>query len=133
MKNIVEYTSLIKELIQSESEYLNISDVDSYVNKIINNADFAIDNDKGFIAYYANDFTSKKAYITMVIIDKKYKGKQIGKKLLNQVLEDLRNRGFLSCQLEVDPYNHIAYNLYLSFGFFKIDEGDKKIKMEIIL
>jgi len=79
MKNIVEYTNKIKELIQSESEYLNISDVDSYVNKIINNADFAIEDKKGFIAYYANDFTSKKAYITMVIIDKKYRGKQIGK------------------------------------------------------
>jgi ribosomal protein S18 acetylase RimI-like enzyme len=133
MKNIVEYTSLIKELIQSESEYLNISDVDSYTNKIINNADFAIDNDKGFIAYYANDFTSKKAYITMVIIDKKYRGKQIGKKLLNQLLNDLRSKGFLSCQLEVDKNNCVAYNLYSSFGFFKISEDDKKIKMEIIL
>ena len=132
MKNTVEYTNKIKELIQSESEYLNISDVDSYTNKIINNAEFAIDNDKGFIAYYANDFTSKKAYITMVIIDKKYRGKQIGKKLLNKVLEDLRNRGFLSVQLEVDKYNRIAYNLYSSFGFFKKDESDK-IKMETIL
>jgi len=79
MKNTVKYTNKIKELIQSESEYFNISDVDSYVNKIINNANFAIEDDKGFIAYYANDFTSKKAYITMVIIDKKYRGKQIGK------------------------------------------------------
>lgn len=133
MKNIVEYTSLIKELIQSESEYLNISDVDSYTNKIINNADFAIDNDKGFIAYYANDFTSKKAYITMVIIDKKYRGKQIGKKLLNKVLEDLRNRGFLSCQLEVDKYNYVASNMYSSFGFFKVGEDEEKEKMEAIL
>jgi len=133
MKNIVEYTNKIKELIQSESEYLNISDVDSYVNKIINNADFAIEDKKGFIAYYANDFTSKKAYITMVIIDKKYRGKQIGKKLLLKVLNDLRNKGFLSVQLEVNKNNYVAYNLYSNFGFFKIDEDDKKIKMEIIL
>jgi ribosomal protein S18 acetylase RimI-like enzyme len=132
MKNILEYTNKIKELIQSESEYLNISDVDSYIDKIISNADFAIEEDKGFIAYYTNDFTSKKAYITMVIIDKKYRGKQIGKKLLNKVLEDLRNKGFLSVQLEVDKHNYVAYNLYSSFGFFKIDESDK-IKMEIIL
>jgi ribosomal protein S18 acetylase RimI-like enzyme len=133
MKNIIEYTNKIKELIQSESKYLNISDVDSYTNKIINNADFVIEEDKGFIAYYANDFTSKKAYITMVIIDKKYRGKQIGKKLLLKVLNDLRGKGFLSVQLEVDKYNRIAYNLYSSFGFFKIDESDKKIKMETIL
>ena len=132
MKNTVKYTNKIKELIQSESEYFNISDVDSYVNKIINNANFAIEDDKGFIAYYANDFTSKKAYITMVIIDKKYRGKQIGKKLLNQVLNDLRGKEFLSVQLEVDKHNYVAYNLYSSFGFFKIDESDK-IKMGIIL
>jgi ribosomal protein S18 acetylase RimI-like enzyme len=133
MKNTVEYTNKIKELIQSESEYLNISDVDSYTNKIINNAEFAIDNDKGFIAYYANDFTSKKAYITMVIIDKKYRGKQIGKKLLLKVLNGLRNKGFLSVQLEVDKHNYVASNMYSIFGFFKVGEDDKKIKMEIIL
>lgn len=133
MKNILEYTKQIKELIQSESEYLNLSDIDSYTDKIIANAEFMVERDKGFISYYANDLTAKKAYITMVIVNKEYRGKQIGKKLLNKVLEDLRSKGFLSCQLEVDKYNCIAYNLYASFGFFKISEDNNKIKMEIIL
>jgi len=136
MENLIEYTNQIKELIQQESEYLNILDIDNYTNKIINHAEFMFlkeeDSIKGFIAYYANDLTSKKAYITMVIIASSYRNKHEGKKLLYKVLEDLRSRRFLSCQLEVDSHNYVAYNMYSDIGFFKIDERDK-IKMEIIL
>lgn len=102
--------------------------VDEYIVKIKNNAvinTYYIENSlKGFIAYYIND-PQKNAFLTMLLIDKSYQGKKIGKLFLESAIRDLKNRQFNSFALEVLKNNYKAISLYEQLGFkTEIDRGN---------
>jgi len=71
----------------------------------------------GFIGYYANDLESGMAYLSTIVITKKYQGRGIGTLLLHECLDDCRNRGMTTCRLEVDKNNMSAITFYKRFGF----------------
>lgn len=73
----------------------------------------------GFIAFYCNDTYSKKAFITLVLVDSKMRGKGVAKDMLINVLEIVRLEGFVECSLEVNVNNLAAYKLYCKHGFIK--------------
>ena len=116
-----------KDLIQKENLYLGISNVEKYIDKISSKAEFIYFENKGFVAYYRDkDF----GFITMIIVDRKYRGNNIGKKLINLILKDLKNKRIKSCKLEVDIKNINAYKLYSQMGFIFIGTKNSKIEME---
>lgn len=111
-----------------------IPNIDEYLTKILNHASFIIDYDekicRGFIAYYCNKNLAK-VYITMVLVRAQYRGLGIGKGLVEFVLNTTqRNKEFLSCELEVDDKNEVAYNMYKSMGFKITKITPDKTQME---
>ena len=70
-----------------------VKDLESYANKLINNAKnyYIASSDNGdligFISFYCNNYNSKIAYLTQIAINKNFRKKGIGKKLLNLCIE----------------------------------------------
>ena len=58
-----------------------------------------------------------EGHITNIAVDGTYRGRQIGKKILQKIIEELRHRRILRVTLEVRASNSTAINLYRSFGF----------------
>ncbi|WP_165382987.1 GNAT family N-acetyltransferase [Acinetobacter sp. WCHAc060033] len=79
----------------------------------------------GFIACYCNDYESKKAFITLVLVDHKYRGLGISKRMFSQLFTFLKNKGFYLCSLEVKLDNEPALNLYKALGFEVFETSDK--------
>ncbi len=77
----------------------------------------------GFIACYCNNYESKNAFITLVLIDKLYRGQGISKKMFYQLFILLKGKGFKTCGLEVRLDNVNAVNLYKSLGFESAGPG----------
>lgn len=71
----------------------------------------------GFIAFYCSDTLSKEAFITMMLIDKKYRRLRIATQLLYQVMITLKDKGFERCSLAVRLHNAKAIALYKGYGF----------------
>lgn len=67
-------------------------------------------------------------FISNVCTSPKYRGQGLSKSLLICMMNTLMNRGVDRFMLEVDVTNDVAYTLYLSLGFRKVDsvsDGDK--------
>ncbi|HEY4696215.1 MAG TPA: GNAT family N-acetyltransferase [Candidatus Hydromicrobium sp.] len=65
--------------------------------------------------------SENSAFIHSFYVDKGYRGKGIGQKLLQEVISNLKNDGFREIELTVDPGNKAANRLYKKFGFKRID------------
>lgn len=113
----------------SGRDFIDVDNVDNYVNKIKNKAELVAHIVEGvcvgFIAFYANDEAKENAFITMVMIRSDMRGRKIAGSLLTAVLENLKSRGFKFCNLEVKENNVNAIKLYERLGF-KIK--NKKLK-----
>ena len=106
--------------------------------KIDQNAEFlkhyCDKNLAGFIACYCNNYESRRAFISLVLIDKLYRGKGISKKIFSQLFALLKEKDFKSCSLEVRRENVNALNLYKSLGFKSVESTDPhSITMNILL
>ena len=106
--------------------------------KIDQNAEFlkhyCDKNLAGFIACYCNNYESRRAFISLVLIDKLYRGKGISKKIFSQLFTLLKEKDFKSCSLEVRRDNVNALNLYKSLGFKSVEPTDPhSITMNILL
>ena len=110
---------------------------DSYIIKLEKLAEIVADfidgRCRGFVAYYCNDFDTKIAFITLVLVDPRDRGFGIGHALTLFVLNIARYRGFKSCRLEVKKSNEIARNMYLSQGFYQVEERVETYLMEVLL
>ena len=57
-------------------------------------------------------------------MDKKYQGSGLGQKLLEFVLNDLENKGYIEFTIGVEENNEIAKHIYFKYGFTEeIDRG----------
>jgi len=115
----------LKKIILSQKdqndEFLINYDVDEYIAKLWEFATiipyYNCSKLKGFIAYYSNDFTDWNAYLTIIVIDKSFRGEGIGELILRSSISDLINRGFKNYRLEVSKTNSKAITLYKKNGF----------------
>ena len=73
----------------------------------------------GMLAMYANDFTEKTAFITIMVLIKEYQGRGLAKQLLIDAIKYAKNLGFKKVRLEVYNKNIKAINLYKKLGFRK--------------
>jgi ribosomal protein S18 acetylase RimI-like enzyme len=65
------------------------------------------------------DFKNR-IFIFSFYIDRDYRKKGIGRKLLGKVIDILKDEGFAEVELTVDPDNESAVVLYKNFGFKKV-------------
>ena len=98
-------------------------DIDAYARKLSEFSDFSFcrldGNIVGMISCYTNQ--PPLGYISNVCVKKLYQGQRVFSGLFHHLLNNLKGRGFLFLQLEVDIDNHYARTLYEHFGFRKIE------------
>ena len=105
-------------------------DLVGYTTKLLTHADIAcalIDGEiVGFLAIYANDQTTRRAYIPIISIMPAVQEHSLGKAMMSRALALARQKGMQTIDLKVQRENKVAQHLYLSCGF-RVDatEGDK--------
>lgn len=120
---------ILDEQSRQGGNFIQGVDVNSYLTKLGEKAEIVADflggRCRGFVAFYCNDMNSKKAFITLVLVDPRDRGLGLGQALVDFVFNVARHRGFEVCQLEVRKSNQAAYKLYLAKGFRLLEErGD---------
>jgi len=131
-------TSLIlEEQARQEFRFIEDVDVDPYLAKLGEKSeivsDFLSGRCRGFVAFYCNDMSTKQAFITLVLVDPRDRGRGIGRSLVGCVLDMAKRRGFTSCRLEVAKRNDVAHAMYLSLGFRVVEDRADKYLLEIAL
>jgi ribosomal protein S18 acetylase RimI-like enzyme len=132
----------IKTLIREEyarqgGEFIAGVDVDHYLAKLDTHAEIAADwlgeRCRGFVAFSCNDLTTRKAYITLVLVDPRDRGRGLGKALVGRALAVARDRGFSSCGLEVRRGNTASASLYRTMAFRVVerDEGRERLETDL--
>ena len=76
----------------------------------------AEDQITGMIAFYCNNITDKKAFLSMIVVKAEYQGKGVGGVLLNQMEKECSCLGMSYVVLEVDRTNKNAQGFYSLHG-----------------
>jgi ribosomal protein S18 acetylase RimI-like enzyme len=130
-------TLIREEQQRQENQFVEVADLDAYLAKLRDHAEFLSDavgdRCRGFVAFYCNDQSAKRAYITLVLVNPQDRGLGIGRTLVAAVLQLARERGFTTCGLEVARASVAAHALYRSLGFKVIETRGDKDLMEISL
>lgn len=111
----------------------NRVDLETYARKVLEKGIvLGIKDDKKLVSasfFYANDNSSRVAYLTLLGTLRQYRGLGYAKKLLTKTLEYCKKKSMTVIQLETDLNNKSAISLYSSFGF-EIIEVKEKISMK---
>lgn len=111
----------------------NRVDLETYAKKVLEKGVvLGIKDDKKLIAasfFYANDNSSRIAYLTLLGTLRHYRGFGYAKKILTKTLEYCKRKSMLVIHLETDINNKSAISLYSSLGF-EIIEVKEKIYMK---
>ena len=135
-------TALMKQMIRAEQasqagRFVDNADLDAYFAKLDSHAEVIADNDgdrcRGFVAFYCNNLQTRRAFITLVLVSPEDRGSGMGRTLVSRVLDVCRERGFVSCGLEVRSDNAPAVALYASLGFVAVGERDGRQMLECAL
>lgn len=79
-----------------------------------------------FACFYCNDMEKQTAYISMFATSEKYRGRQFGRTMLEEVCRVSKERGMKTIRLEVLNTNRTAISFYEKNGFsFERAAGDK--------
>lgn len=68
---------------------------------------------------YSNESGGQVVWIEEIYIDKKFRGKQLSKALLNHILREYHSASRF--RMDVVSDNDVSMNLFTSFGFEKLD------------
>lgn len=129
---------IIKEL-EGNKGFLDYSDIDmeNYLSKIDKYSNFEkyhVDNElAGFASYYCNNVEAKEAFITLMLVDNKYRGMSIGEELVFNVIKAVKDKGFSKCSLEVKIENLNAVSLYKKIGFYESHRNNESIFMSTLV
>ncbi len=64
-----------------------------------------------------------------IAIEKEYRGKGLGTKLMDAMIEEVKNSGFEALSLSVDARNGNAIRLYDKIGFLQVDRDETSLIM----
>lgn len=106
----------IKEIINNESDTYVIEYNERFIGEITVN----------YVSHNlpTEAIQNQRAYLQAFRIDKEYRRKGLGQKLIQYVMKDLENRGYTEFTIGVEDSNEIAKHIYSKLGFTeKIDEG----------
>ena len=99
----------------------------AFTDKLYTHADFCFCRDDGrlvgMIAYYANGRGANFAYIAQGYVSSGYRQAGLYTRMLNEVTNDVKNKGFHEIRLEVVSQNDRSLSCHLRNGF-KIMDSD---------
>lgn len=130
-EQIIELSALTDFLVRHDYDfYPRLSErvnIENYSEKLHSKAVLTIAEDNGSIAglaaFYANNHSEKKGYLSLISVDKNHRGKGIGRKLMEIMHGYLHKIGFRQILLEVYNQNHTAIQLYKKYGYKEISNG----------
>ena len=134
-----ECIELVRRQLHINRDFLPLSDseIEGYLSKIdslsIFNKYYIENNLAGFVSFYCNNEESKEAFITLVLVDESYRGMSIAQKLIIEVIDIIKEQGFLKCNLEVKADNVNAIKLYSKIGFSENYRKGDIISMSILV
>lgn len=76
----------------------------------------------GYAAFYCNNISERKGYLSMIVVKDRYGHNGIGTKLLNEVIKISENSGMEFLCLKSDKQNIKANAFYKKHGFFIISD-----------
>ncbi|WP_299114707.1 N-acetyltransferase [uncultured Winogradskyella sp.] len=122
------------ERINSEfSGKLISTGIEEYISKLIGNSvintEYQNDVLAGFIAFYANNTETKTGYMSMLAVDKSYRGNGVAEMLIVKAEGHLKKIGFKYFDLEVLKSNASAIALYAKKGFSIFEDDTTHYKM----
>lgn len=130
-------TLILDEQAREDGRLVEGIDLDAYLDKLASRAEILADTlagrCRGFVAFYANNLTTRQAFITLVLVAPEARGVGLGGTLVKAVLSVCRGRGFETCQLEVRRDNAAALAMYRGLGFRPVDDRGEKRVLEITL
>lgn len=96
-------------------------DIEDYSKKLLNKAECYIyeekENIRGFVAFYANNYDSKVAYLSIILVDHKFRGKGVGNKLIERMEKCCRKKGFEKIKMEMSSGKEGLKKWYLDKGY----------------
>jgi ribosomal-protein-alanine N-acetyltransferase len=129
--------NLMKLTIDNGNGMYVVDDLEAYVDKIVEDACIIsiVEHNKllGFLAYYGNDLTSKKAFLSMAIIAPDAPKLGYGRRLLDFCFADLVFKGFKKCVTEVNEQNTAALNGCKKAGFTELYRQGSSVFLEKII
>jgi ribosomal protein S18 acetylase RimI-like enzyme len=130
-------TLILEEQARQAGRFVEGVDLETYLRKLDEHAEVVTDSlagrCRGFVAFYCNDMTTRQAYVSLVLVDPQDRATGLGRRLVSEVLEICRQRGFVSCRLEVRKDNVAALGMYRALGFAPVAERANADVLELRL
>lgn len=130
-------TLIFEEQARQAGRFVAAADLDAYLDKLGAHAEILADTQgnacRGFVAFYCNDVTTRRAYISLVMVAPSHRGSGLGRALITGVLEICRQRGFTACGLEVRSDNVAARRMYAALRFAPVGERAGTLVLECAL
>lgn len=86
----------------------------------------------GFIAFYSNDRDNRVGFVSMIVVDRAFRGCGIGSKLLKLACQKMKDKGMKYCKLEVGVENETAIQFYTENGFYEAGKEDGNCSLYMI-
>lgn len=103
----------------------------SYINKVLNHGHLLIHHDyekiHGLIVFYANDYLTGEAYISLLAVRNEFQGEGIGKNLLKNAISYIAGTGMNKIIVKTWYENIAALELYQKNGFEIHESKDKDV------
>ena len=112
-------------------------DLDQYLAKLGRQSEIVSltdgDRCRGFIAFYCNNTTTRRAYITLMAVSPTDRRTGLGRSLVSSVLSIAKGRAFRWCGLEIATGNNASLALFQSMGFDVVERRASSNLLEIAL
>lgn len=129
--DVKDFVRIIRESFQSHHLVPSIYRGKGVEQFIINEMDNIFSPYKYFVAYHNNQVVgsaefkvfagSNTFFLNMIASEKEFKGKGIGKSILNFAVDFFVRLGYENFQLDVYQDNNVALNWYLTLGFKQME------------
>jgi ribosomal protein S18 acetylase RimI-like enzyme len=130
-------TLIHDEQMRSNGRFVEGVDLDEYLAKLDARSEILAltegDSCRGFVAFYCNDVSVGRAFITLMLVDRSERRTGLGRLLTASVLNIAKSRGFISCGLEVATWNEPARAMFTSIGFAIAEHRGSKDLLEIAI
>lgn len=127
---IKKYNSYFPRSIESR-----VGDLYNYADKLLKNAFVWIaesgNNVVGLIVLYANDEENLVAYLSQIVVEKKFRNKGVGNRMIEFCKECAKRNKMKKLMLEVDNNNVEAIDFYYKAGFRQVSINATSQFMEI--
>ena len=104
--------------------------IDEYAEKLISTANVIVEKDNGkiigMVAGYIDNSIEEISYISIVAVQKEYRGKSIAKKLLQKYIDECKEKNLKGVHLYTHKTNTTALTMYKNFGFISKENVKEK-------